>query len=133
MKKFLYSLLMVFLFTVAILAWVFIPTHENIGPQTVKTPLDNEFTLVAHRVLSTDPDAGSKFAYFVVTQTSDINDLEPFLVTSDQFARIEKTGDNSLSLTVNGRIYQYHNDLWVNKTNGQLQRWYVSINARYLR
>lgn len=133
MKKFLYALLMVFLIAVATLAWVFIPTHENIGPQTLKTPLDSEFTLVAHRVLSTDPDAGSKFAYFVVSQTGDISDLEPFLVTSDQFARIEKTGDNSLSLTVNGRIYLYNNDLWVDKTNGQLQRWYVSINARYLR
>ncbi|HFN0991603.1 TPA: hypothetical protein ACHCIS_005114, partial [Vibrio parahaemolyticus] len=69
----------------------------------------------------------------VLATGQSIEEQEPFLVTSDQFIRMEQTGDNTLSVTVNGRIYQYHNDLWVPKSDGKLQHFLVSATANYVR
>ncbi|MCG9786405.1 hypothetical protein [Vibrio barjaei] len=133
MNKLLLAFSVVLLAVIATLSWVFIPTHETMGKQTLNVPLSDEFKLVAHRIHSTDPDAGPKYAYFVLSDATPINNSEPFLVTSDQFTKLEKIKDNGFTLTVNGRIYEYHNDLWIKKPNGQLHRWHVSINARYIR
>lgn len=133
MKKILLALAIALLAIVALLAWVFIPTHERIGPQTNEIDLNDEFSISAHRIVSTDPDVGSKFAYFVVSDAVNIEDQEPFLVTSDQFAKVSVTGEQTLQAVVNGRIYQFHNDLWVERENGQLWRWYVSLEANYVR
>ncbi len=54
MKKFLLAIAIVFAAVIAVLAWVFIPTHESIGRQTLNTPISDGFNLVAHRIRSTD-------------------------------------------------------------------------------
>ncbi len=133
MKNFMRAVLLLLMIAIGVLAWVFIPSHETVGAQTLEEALNDNYTLVGHRIHSTDPDAGNMFGYFVVYKGASTDDLEPFLVTSDQFIRMEQTGDNTLALTVNGRIYRYHNDLWVENPDGKLQHWFVSATAKYVR
>ncbi|MGR5236332.1 hypothetical protein [Vibrio alfacsensis] len=133
MKKFTQAMLLLLVISIGVLAWMFIPSHETIGQKTLEEALNDNYNLVGHRIHSTDPDVGNMFGYFVVSKGGSIEDAEPFLVTSDQFIRMEQTGENTLSLTVTGRIYRYHNDLWVTKTDGKLQHWFVSATANYVR
>lgn len=133
MKNFIRAILLLLIIAIGVLAWVFIPSHETMGSKTLEEALSDNYTLIGHRIHSTDPDAGNMFGYFVVSKGQDTEDLEPFLVTSDQFIRMEQTGENTLALTVNGRIYRYHNDLWVQKPDGTLQHWLVSAHASYVR
>ncbi|CAE6934456.1 hypothetical protein ACOMICROBIO_GDFFDHBD_02817 [Vibrio sp. B1REV9] len=133
MKNFIRAILLLLIIAIGVLAWVFIPSHETMGSKTLEEALNDNYTLIGHRIHSTDPDAGNMFGYFVVSKGQNTEDLEPFLVTSDQFIRMEKTGENTLALTVNGRIYRYHNDLWVQKPDGTLQHWLISANASYVR
>ncbi|RJX68969.1 hypothetical protein DZ860_16090 [Vibrio sinensis] len=127
------SLLLLVIIAAGVLAWVFIPTHESMGKQVLEQPLNDTFRLVGHRIYSTDPDSSKMFSYFVLSDATNVEDEKPFLTTSDQFVRAKQTGDNTISLTVNGRIYQYHNDLWVKMENGQLHHWYVSTQSNYVR
>ncbi|MGR5319689.1 hypothetical protein [Vibrio alfacsensis] len=133
MKKFMRAMLLLLVIAIGVLAWMFIPSHETMGQKTLEEALNDNYVLIGHRIHSTDPDAGNMFGYFVVSKGNGIDDAEPFLVTSDQFIRMEQTGENTLSLTVNGRIYRYHNDLWVANTEGKLQHWLVSATANYVR
>ncbi|GLR06905.1 hypothetical protein [Vibrio hyugaensis] len=133
MKKFMRAILSLLVIAIGVLAWVFIPSHETMGAQTLEEALNDNYTLVGHRIHSTDPDASNMFGYFVVYKDESTEDMEPFLVTSDQFIRMEQTGENTLALTINGRIYRYHNDLWVKNPDGKLQHWLVSATANYVR
>ncbi|PFG58592.1 hypothetical protein ATG66_1146 [Vibrio sp. ES.051] len=133
MRKFIQALLLLAVVAAGVLAWVFIPSHETIGQKTLEQALSDHYTLVGHRIYSTDPDAGNRFGYFILATGQNIEEQTPFLVTSDQFIRMEKTGDNTLSATINGRIYQYHNDLWVQTSDGKLQHFLVSATANYVR
>ncbi|EGQ8446370.1 TPA: hypothetical protein RG678_005080 [Vibrio alginolyticus] len=133
MRKFMQVLLLLAVIAAGVLAWVFIPSHETIGQKTLEQALNDDYSLVGHRIYSTDPDAGNRFGYFVLATGQSIEEQEPFLVTSDQFIRMEQTGDNTLSVTINGRIYHYHNALWVPKSDGKLQHFLVSATAKYVR
>lgn len=133
MKRLKYGIGLLAIAITALLAWVFIPTHETLGQQVSEQALNEDFTLVGHRLHSTDPDAGKQFAYFVLADGVEVDGQTPFLITSDPFVRMTLSGEHTLMLTVHGRIYQYHNDLWVTQADGTLHHWYVSANAEYVR
>jgi hypothetical protein len=133
MKKIFLSVTALLAALIALLAWVFIPNHERLGPQTNIVTLSDEFTVQAYRVLSTDPDANSKFAYFIVAGEHPVDEKAPFLVTSDQFAKVTVTGGQTIHISLRGRVHQFHNDVWADKGNGQLARWFVSLDANYTR
>ena len=121
------------LLAIGVFAYVFIPNHENLGKQTLSTGINDSFKLIGHQIHSTDPDAGKKFGYFILSVNDTVDDKEPFFVTSDPFLKVEQTGENTIKLQSSGRIYQYRNDLWIPQPSGQLYHWYVSLDSSYVR
>lgn len=78
MRKFMQVLLLLAVIAAGVLAWVFIPSHETIGQKTLEQALNDDYSLVGHRIYSTDPDAGNRFGYFVLATGQGIEDQEPF-------------------------------------------------------
>lgn len=114
--------------------WLFMPAQTTLDKQVLDAPLSVEpFKLVGYRSISTDPEVDSLYHYFVIIEGTDIKQIEPFLITSDPFVRLESSDENTLLITVNGKIERYTNDLWIEKSDGMLHHWYVSANAGYVR
>jgi len=114
-------------------AWLFIPTPAILDKQVLDVPLTKPFKLVSYRNNPNDASMPFTYHYYVISDVSDIEEMEPFLITTDKFAKLGEFDENTFSLSVNGKIEQYTNDLWIEKSDGKLQHWYVSINARYIR
>ncbi|GAB2644076.1 hypothetical protein [Vibrio panuliri] len=117
----------------AVAAWVFIPTHTSLGPQIASIPIGNDLTLVGHKIASTEKKLNKLNQYFLIANGSEIGDQEPVLTTSDQFLRVESVKDNTFKLNVKGRIEQYRNDIWVEKSDGTVHHWLISLDSSYVR
>ena len=114
-------------------AWLFISISATIDKQTLDVPLTEPFKLVAYRSNPNDASKPFTYHYYVISDAVDIDDMDPFLVTTDQFVKLGEFDENTFKLTVNGKIESYTNDLWIKKTDGTLQHWYVSVDANYVR
>ncbi|TFH89846.1 MULTISPECIES: hypothetical protein [Vibrio] len=116
-----------------LLAWVFIPTHVRLSSEILSKPIGNGFQIVGYKALSTKPEDGKLNHFFLIDSNGDVKDAEPFLITSDPFIQFETTDENKLSLTVKGRIKHFDNDLWVEREDGTVQHWFISVDAEYTR
>ncbi|HAS61137.1 MAG TPA: hypothetical protein DCS35_00350 [Vibrio sp.] len=133
MSKIKIAFLTLILIASAVAAWVFIPTHTSLGHQISSAPVGDNLTLVGYKIASTDKKLNKLNQYYLVENGSEIGDQEPLITTSDQFLRIKSLKDNTLTLTVTGRIEQYRNDIWVEKSDGTVQHWLVNLNSSYVR
>ena len=114
-------------------AWLFISIPATIDKQTLDVPLTEPFKLVAYRSNPNDASKPFTYHYYVISDAVDIDDMDPFLITTDQFVKLGEFDENTFKLTVNGKIESYTNDLWIKKTDGTLQHWFVSVDANYVR
>lgn len=120
--------------TFAFAAWLFMPAQSILEKQVLDAPFaGTPFKLVGFRSISTDPEIDPMYHYYVITDDTDVSDIEPFLITSDPFVRLTDNEEHTLTITVNGKITQYKNDLWIELPNGKLHHWYVSAIAGYVR
>ncbi|WP_394246776.1 hypothetical protein [Vibrio profundi] len=133
MKAIKYFFFLVVLLGGLFTAWLFVPIPSVLDQQTFEQPLTEPFKLVAYRNNPNDASQPYTYHYFVVSDVSDIKEMEPFLITTDKFAKLGEFDENTFSMSVNGKIEQYTNDLWIEKSDGKLQHWYVSIQANYVR
>lgn len=133
--KVLKSILFIAVFcTTAFAAWLFMPAQSTLEKQVLDAPFaDAPFKMVGFRSISTDPEVDPMYHYYVITDETKVSDIEPFLITSDPFVRLTGNEEHTLTITVNGKITQYNNDVWVSLPSGKLHHWYVSANARYVR
>ncbi|MCW8335673.1 hypothetical protein J4N42_21325 [Vibrio sp. SCSIO 43135] len=113
--------------------WLFMPAKVTLAQQVLDKSVGEPFSVIGYRTVSTDPEADTQYHYFLAGSDDKVEDLEPFLVTTDPFVRVIEFGDNKLSITSSGRIYSYHNDLWVEKDDGTIHHWYVSLQSQYVR
>ncbi|MEZ8786453.1 hypothetical protein AB6D73_04305 [Vibrio splendidus] len=114
-------------------AWLFIPIPATMDKQTLDVPLTEPFKLVAYRSNPNDASKPLTYHYYVISDVVGVDDMDPFLVTTDQFVKLDEFDENTFNLTVNGKIESYTNDLWIKKADGKLQHWYVSVDANYVR
>jgi len=133
MKAIKYFFFLVVLLGGLFTAWLFVPIPSVLDQQTFEQPLTEPFKLVAYRSNPNDASKPYTYHYFVISDVSDIKEMQPFLITTDKFAKLGEFDENTFSMSVNGKIDQYTNDLWIEKSDGKLQHWYVSITANYVR
>ncbi|NLS11891.1 hypothetical protein HGP28_03165 [Vibrio sp. SM6] len=133
MKKLTLTLALVGITIAVAAALLFLPTHTTLGKEVLSKPIAEEFKLVGYRSLSTDPATTGQIHYFVVGLDANVDELTPFLITTDRFVRVSAVEENSFHLTINGKISAYHNDLWVKRSNGTVKHWRVSADANYQR
>tara|TARA_Y100001960_G_C14763361_1_gene875415 strand:+ start:1675 stop:2076 length:402 start_codon:yes stop_codon:yes gene_type:complete len=117
----------------AIMAYVFIPTHVRLGTQITEQAVGNDYKLVGFKAISTKPQDGKLNHYFLIPSNGTIDDVEPFLITSDPFLSVGKVVDNKLTLTIRGRVKHFDNDLWVEKDDGKVEHWLISADISYIR
>ncbi|MGF1909275.1 hypothetical protein L4C38_07535 [Vibrio kasasachensis] len=133
MSKIKIAFLTLILIASAVAAWVFIPTHTSLGHQIASKPVGKNLTLVGYKIASTEKKLNKLNQYYLIENGSEIGDQEPLITTSDQFLRIKSVKDNTFTLTVKGRIEQYRNDIWVEKSDGTVEHWLVSLDSSYVR
>ena len=133
MSKIKITLLTLILIASAVTAWVFIPTHTSLGPQVASIPIGEDFSLVGYKIVSTDRKLNEMKQFYLIANGSELGDDEPVLITSDQFLRVVSVKDNTFKLSVKGRIEQYRNDLWVEKSDGTAHHWLVSMQSDYIK
>lgn len=133
MSKIKIAFVALILICAAVAAYVFIPTHTTLGKQVLSLPVGDNLTLVGYKSYSTERKLDKLNQYFLIANGSDVTQAEPFLTTSDQFLRLKTVKDNTLALTINGRIESFRNDLWIEKPDGTFEHWLISIEARYLK
>ncbi|EGU29837.1 hypothetical protein [Vibrio scophthalmi] len=133
MSKIKIVLLALVLIAAGVAAWVFIPTHTSLGPQVSSTPIGEEFSLVGYKIVSTDRKLNKMNQYFLIANGSELGDNEPVLTTSDQFLRVVAVKNNTFKLSVKGRIEQYRNDIWVEKSDGTAHHWLASMQSDYVK
>lgn len=133
MSKIKIIFLTLILITSAVAAWVFIPTHTSLGYPIASIPVGENLSLVGYKLASTEKKLNKLNQYYLIENDSEIGDQEPLITTSDQFLRIASIKDNTLTLNVKGRIEQYRNDIWVEKADGTVQHWLISLNSNYVR
>ncbi|WP_260261949.1 hypothetical protein [Vibrio intestinalis] len=133
MSKIKIAFIALILICSAVAAYVFIPVHTTLGKQVLSLPVGDNLTLVGFKSYSTERKLDKLNQYFLIANGSDVKQAEPFLTTSDQFLRIKTVKDNTLALTINGRIESFRNDLWIEKSDGTFEHWLISIEARYLK
>ncbi len=118
----------------AFTAWLFMPAQTTLEKQVLDAPFsDAPFKMIGFRSISTDPEVDPMYHYYVVTDSTIVEDSEPFLITSDPFVRLTGNAENTLTIKVNGKITRYNNDLWIELPSGRLHHWYVSLDAKYVR
>lgn len=117
----------------ALMAYVFIPTHVRLGPEITNQPVGDSYKLVGYKAISTKPQDGKLNHYYLIPADETIEDVEPFLISSDPFIRVGKVVDNKLSLTIKGRVKHFDNDLWVEKNDGKVEHWLISAQIDYIR
>ncbi|MGF1755419.1 hypothetical protein L4C33_17715 [Vibrio makurazakiensis] len=133
MKALKYFFFFIVLLSGLFTAWLFVPIPATLDQKTFEQPLTEPFKLIAYRNNPNDASKPYTYHYYVISDVSDIKELEPFLITTDKFAKLGTFDEHTFSMTVNGKIEQYTNDLWVEKSDGKLQHIYVSIDANYVR
>ncbi|NOH80395.1 hypothetical protein F0231_11665 [Vibrio sp. RE86] len=116
-----------------VLAWVFIPTHVRLSSEVLNKPVGDGFKVLGYKAMSTEPKDGKLLHFFLIDEDSSIKDVEPFLITSDPFIKVEATDENKLSLTINGRVKHLDNDLWVERPDGTVIHWFISADVKYVR
>ncbi|BDU40386.1 conserved hypothetical protein [Vibrio nigripulchritudo SFn27] len=121
------------LFLLAFSAWLFMPAISKVEKQVLEQDLAEPFRLVGYRVISTDPSIDATYHYYLTVKDSDIDEESPFLITSDPFIKVDNFDDNSLHISVTGKIELYRNDLWVKKDDEKLHHWYISMQSKYIR
>lgn len=84
-------------------AWLFIPIPATIDKQTLDLPLTEPFKLVAYRSNPNDATKPFTYHYYVVSDISNVDDMDPFLVTTDQFVKLGDFDENTFKLTVTAR------------------------------
>lgn len=133
MSKFKLSFLSIVVLVAAVFAYVFVPTHTRLGSEVINKPVGEQLQFMGYKLVSTDPKDGKLHHYFLVSQGSRVENSEPFLVTSDPFAQIAISGDNTLQLNVNGRVKALNNDLWVENQDGTVTHWLISATVKHIR
>lgn len=133
MSKLKLSILGIIVAIAAIMAYVFIPTHVRLGTQITDQAVGSDYKLVGYKAISTKPQDGKLNHYFLIPSNGTIDDVEPFLITSDPFITVGKVVDNKLTLNVRGRVKHFDNDLWVEKGDGKVEHWFISADISYIR
>lgn len=134
MKVLKAMLMVVFLTILIFVGWLFLPPQERLDKQTLDIDLNNsEFKLVGYRNNSGDPSQPLTYHYFITLKDGKVDDLVPFLITTDPFVKLLESAENTVSLIANGKIDAYSNDVWVKQKDGILHHWYISIDAKYVR
>ncbi|WP_162048431.1 hypothetical protein [Vibrio taketomensis] len=133
MSKLKITVISLFVIACAVAAWVFIPTHTTVGRQISETPVGENMTLVGFKVISTEKKLNMLNQYYLIANGTEIDDQEPIITTSDQFLLVENVKDNTFKLSVKGRIEQYRNDAWVEKSDGTVEHWFISLDSSYIR
>lgn len=114
-------------------AWLLIPTHTRLGSEIVNKPVGESLEFKGYKLLSTEPKEGKLHHYFLVGTGQDVKDVEPFLVTSDPFAKITFVTDDKLQLQVKGRVTLLNNDLWIENSDGTVNHWLISAQIQHTR
>lgn len=133
MSKIKTTLILLLVLVAALLAYVFIPTHVRLGSEIINQPLNDQYTLVGYKAISTEPKDGKLNHYFIVATNQSVEVTEPFLISSDPFIKVTNVEDNKLTLSIQGRVKHFDNDLWVEKPNGSVEHWLISANIGYIR
>ena len=133
MSKIKITLVSLVLIACAVAAWVFIPTHTSLGSKIMSVPIGDEFSLVGYKIASTDRKLNKMNQFYLIANGTELGDDEPVLISSDQFLRVVSIKDNTFKLSVKGRIEQYRNDLWVEKSDGTVHHWLVSMQSDYVK
>lgn len=133
MSKVKFSIGALFIAAILVLAWVFIPTHVRLSSEILNKPVGEGFKLVGYKAISTKPQDGKLNHYFLIDADASAKDATPFLISSDPFIKFEQTDETKLSVTINGRVKQLDNDLWVERSDGTVQHWLISANINYVR
>ena len=133
MSKLKLSFLVIIVAVAALLTYVFVPTHVRLGSEVLNKPINEQYTLLGYKAISTEPSDGKLNHYFLVPVNTTVEDVEPFLISSDPFIKVESVKDNKLSLSIKGRVKHFDNDLWVEKPNGKVEHWLISADIRYIR
>ncbi len=133
MSKIKTTLILLSVLIAALLAYVFIPTHVRLGSEVINQPINDQYTLVGYKAISTEPKDGKLNHYFIVATNQSVEGTEPFLISSDPFIKVTNIEDNKLTLSIQGRVKHFDNDLWVEKPNGSVEHWLISANIGYIR
>ena len=133
MSKLKITVISLFVLVCAVAAWVLIPTHTTLSRQISSTPVGENFTLVGYKLVSTEKKLNMLNQYYLIANGTEIGDQDPIITTSDQFLLVENVKDNTFKLSVKGRIEQYRNDAWVEKSDGKVEHWYISLDSSYIR
>jgi len=103
MKALKYFFFLIVLLSGLFTAWLFVPIPTVLDKQTFDQPLTEPFKLVAYRSNPNDATKPFTYHYYVVSDISNIKELEPFLITTDKFAKLGTFDEHTFSMTVNGK------------------------------
>lgn len=133
MSKIKLSILSLFTITALILAWLFIPTHTRLGSEITNSNVADALEFKGYKLHSTEPKDGKLHQYYLISKGQHIEDTEPFLITSDPFAKLTHIEGNQLQLHVSGRVKSLNNDLWIETQDGKVNHWLISVQIKHTR
>lgn len=119
-------------------AWIFLPPTNRLDKQIVNQPLQQPFSFVGYKVISSDPSIDPIYHYYIVggefvVEGEKLNDTQPFLITADPFVKLKAFDESTIHISVTGKIELYNNDLWIQKSDGKVHHWYINMHSKYIR